>query len=156
KGYSLSSLADHLVCFHADARRVAALMEKIARAVQYMHEKGVLHRDLKPSNVLLDENGEPLVSDFGVAKLRDADTELTRTGDLLGTPTYMAPEQIIGQNELVGAATDIWALGILLFELLTGRRPFVTRSRDEAFHLIRHTDPPRLRSLRGDLDRKLE
>src|SRR5262249_3668168 len=73
KGYSLSSLAERLVCFHADARRVAALMEKIARAVQYMHEKGVLHRDLNPSNALLDENGEPLVSDFGVAKLRDAD-----------------------------------------------------------------------------------
>jgi tetratricopeptide (TPR) repeat protein len=103
-------------------REAAALVEKLARGVHAAHTHGIFHRDLKPANVLFDATGEPKVADFGLAK-RDL-SDLTRTGVRLGTPAYMAPEQAEGRNERVAAPTDVWALGVILYECLTGTRPF--------------------------------
>src|SRR5262249_5499880 len=111
--------------FGGDPREAAALVAKIARAVHYAHTKGILHRDIKPSNVLLDERGEPLVSDFGLAKFLNADAELTHPGIPVGTPAYMAPEQAAGQTNAVSVRSDVWSLGVLLYELLTGKKPFI-------------------------------
>ncbi len=130
-----------------DARAVVILMEKIARAVHYAHEQGVVHRDLKPSNILIDERGEPQVSDFGLAKLAEPDLELTRTGMVLGTPTYMAPEQAAGRVREVCPATDVWALGVMLFELLTGRKPFVGETAEEVKQRILYFQPPAPRTV---------
>jgi hypothetical protein len=100
-----------------------ALVEKLARALHYAHERGVVHRDLKPGNVLLDERGEPVVMDFGLAR-RAGDSHLTHEGEVLGTPAYMAPEQLMGQVAVVGPAADVYSLGVVLYELLTGAPPF--------------------------------
>src|SRR5437660_2291831 len=108
-----------------EPRKSVELMAKVARAVEYAHGQGILHRDLKPANILLDERGEPLVSDFGLAKLVDTELELTQPGVLLGTPLYMSPEQVTGLSARIGPGTDVWALGVIFYELLTGRRPFV-------------------------------
>jgi serine/threonine-protein kinase len=150
------SLVAHLPRFQADPRAAAALVEKVSRAVHYAHTKGILHRDLKPANILLDERGEPQVSDFGLAKVLDADVELTRTGCVLGTPPYMSPEQSSGRNSEVGPASDVWSLGVVLYELLTGRRPFRAEGREELLRQINQVEPPRPGSLRPDLDPALE
>src|SRR5438093_1689538 len=131
-------------------------MEKVARAVAFAHGKGILHRDLKPSNVLLEECGEPMVSDFGLAKFLDASVELTQAGQRMGTPAYMAPEQASGQTDRVGPVSDVWALGVILYELLAGRRPFTATERDELTKQILSTDPPSPRLLRPDLDEALQ
>jgi class 3 adenylate cyclase len=110
--------------FTAAPRRAVALAEKLARALAAAHECGVVHRDLKPDNVLLDAAGEPVIIDFGLALRLDGHTRLTRHGDVMGTPAYMAPEQLAGFIEEVGAAADVYALGVILYELVTGRRPF--------------------------------
>ncbi len=148
------SLADHLKRFHGDCRASVALVEKVARAVHYAHSKGILHRDLKPANILLDERGEPQVSDFGLAKLLDADVELTQTGHTIGTPPYMSPEQASGGA--VGPHSNVWSLGVMLYELLTNRRPFLADGRGGLLQAIRLSDPPRPRSLRANLDGALD
>jgi hypothetical protein len=136
-------------------RDVVALLEKVARAVHYAHERGILHRDLKPGNVLLDEEGEPLVSDFGLAKFLRGDVELTRPTGVIGTPAYMAPEQVDPRRGRPGPATDVWALGVILYELLAGRRPFVGEE-EELRQGISRDDPPSPRALSSGLDRALE
>ena len=103
----------------------ARYVEKIARAVHYAHERGVLHRDLKSSNVLLDANDEPHVTDFGLAKRLDSDTDLTLSGQVLGTPSFMPPEQAGAQRDQMGPRSDVYSLGAILYHLLTGRPPFV-------------------------------
>ena len=148
------SLAGRLADF-GEPRRAAALVEKVARAVGCAHDAGVLHRDIKPSNVLLD-GGEPLVADFGLAKFVGRPVDLTQTGAVLGTPAYMAPEQAAGRTNEVGPATDIWALGALLYELLTGRPPFPGRNREEVLHRILTTTPPPPRTLKPELAPALE
>jgi hypothetical protein len=150
------SLAQQRERFTADPRAAAALVEKVARAVHHAHQKGILHRDLKPANVLLDEHGEPLVADFGLAKFVDADVELTQTGAVIGTPAYMAPEQAAGKPEAITARSDVWSLGVLLYELLTGKRPFAGKALKEVSQQILSSDPPSLRSLQPRLDRALE
>jgi hypothetical protein len=141
--------------YHADPRAAAALMVKISRAVHFAHEQGILHRDLKPSNILLDEMGEPLVSDFGLAKFLDSQVDMTQTGQQLGTPAYMAPEQTSAAAGRVTAAADIWALGVILYELLTGSRPFTGFGSDLS-HEICVSAPPRPCRLRSDLGKDLE
>ena len=101
------------------------MLAKVARAVAYAHSQGILHRDLKPGNILLDGKGEPLVSDFGLAKWLDATTDLTRTLTVFGTPGYIAPEQAHSAAASLTPAADVYSLGAILFELLVGRPPFV-------------------------------
>jgi hypothetical protein len=141
----------------ADPRAAAALAEKVARAVQAAHEAGIVHRDLKPANVLLDEEGEPLVSDFGLAKFLDPGPGegATYTGQLVGTPAYMAPEQAAGHGHRATPATDVWALGVILYELLTGYKPFRGEGAEVA-QRIQQEAPAAPRALRPGLDRALE
>jgi eukaryotic-like serine/threonine-protein kinase len=146
----------HRVRFQADMRMAVTLMEKVARAVDLLHQGGILHRDLKPANVLLDEHGEPRVSDFGLIKLLDADDELTRTGQGLGTPPHMAPEQTGLVDTPLGPATDVWALGVMLYELLLGRRPFAGANTAALFQQIATAEPARPRRLRRGFDAELE
>src|SRR5207249_6730509 len=95
------------------------LMAKLARTVHYAHERGILHRDIKPGNILLDAEGEPHLTDFGLARLIEAESTVTRTTESLGTPSYMSPEQARGDNAAVTRATDIYSLGAVLYQLLT-------------------------------------
>ena len=151
------SLAEHLPRFGADARAAAALVEKVARGVQHAHDRGILHRDLKPANVLLGEGDEPLVSDFGLVKFVHVEAEgLTQAGQTPGTPAYMAPEQAAGRGDQVGPRTDVWALGVILYELVTGRRPFTGQSREETLHHILTTPVLPPRSHRPEIDPALE
>ena len=142
-------------------RVAAALVEHIARAVLHAHEKGVLHRDLKPANVLLERDAaskldfaNPQITDFGLAKRIEGGVSLTGTGAIVGTPSYMAPEQAAGSGRPSGPAADIYSLGALLYELLTGRPPFLAASAVETLLLVRSEDPvrPRLLNPRIDLD----
>lgn len=137
-------------------RQSAALMVKVARAVHYAHGKGVLHRDLKPGNILLDSHGEPLVSDFGLARCEAVASSITRSLASFGTPGYIAPEQADGPAANLTAAADIYSLGAILFELLTGRPPFVG---DNAFAVMKQSAEkaaPKLRDLAPKGDRDLE
>jgi tRNA A-37 threonylcarbamoyl transferase component Bud32 len=118
------SLAKLIEAGPLDPDRAARLMATVARAVHYLHGHGVVHRDLKPSNILLDDEGEPLVTDFGLAKVFQDDKDRTQTGAILGTPSYMAPEQARGQSAEISPRTDVYSLGAVLYELLTGRPPF--------------------------------
>jgi serine/threonine protein kinase/Flp pilus assembly protein TadD len=152
-GGSLVGLKSALRC---EPRRVVALVIKIARAIAYAHSNGVVHRDLKPGNILLDSRGEPLVSDFGLAKWLDTDSDLTRTLTIFGTPGYIAPEQASGQQHALTSSADIYSLGAILFDLLTGRPPFLGT---HAFAVIKQAEEktaPKLRTLAPELDRDLE
>jgi TolB-like protein/tRNA A-37 threonylcarbamoyl transferase component Bud32/Flp pilus assembly protein TadD len=137
-------------------RECVRVMAKVARAIAYAHSKGILHRDLQPGNILLDENGEPLVSDFGLAKWLDQTSDLTRTLETLGTPGYIAPEQTECLAEKLTSAADTYSLGAILFYLLTGRPPFVGSNVLHVIHQAAASPAPRLRSLAPSLDRDLE
>ena len=127
-------------------RQAAELIVKVARTVQYAHEHGILHRDIKPGNILVDTKGEPHLTDFGLARLVEGESNLTRTLDVMGTPSYMAPEQAAGNNAAVSKATDVYGLGAVLYELLTGHPPFVGGTTFETVRLVLDTEPrqPRL------------
>ncbi|MFL5342298.1 MAG: serine/threonine-protein kinase [Gemmataceae bacterium] len=154
KYLSGGSLAAKRAELAGDGRAVAALMAKVARAVQHAHDRRVLHRDLKPANILLDEHGEPLVGDFGLAKVLDDDSDLTYTGQVLGTPAYMAPEQRAGRTRDVGFPCDIWALGITIRELVTGQR--AADSEGGADRTPRSTNTPAPAAGRFTLERGLQ
>jgi WD40 repeat protein/tetratricopeptide (TPR) repeat protein/predicted Ser/Thr protein kinase len=138
-------------------REVAEIVAKLARAVHHAHQHSVIHRDIKPSNVMLDaETGEPVLMDFGLAKdLGGASSELTQTGEVMGTPAYMAPEQAAGRIERIGPASDTYSLGAVLYELVTGRPPYVGRV-GEVLLQVQSEEPPSLRQLMPRVHRDLE
>ena len=150
------SLLEAAPALRSEPRRAVALMAKIARAVQYAHVKGILHRDLKPGNVMLDGHGEPLVSDFGLAKWLDATSDLSHTLTIFGTPGYIAPEQAKGAAANITAAADVYSLGAILFNLLTGRPPFLGEHALAVIHQAAEKPAPKLRTLAPALDRDLE
>jgi WD40 repeat protein len=171
------SLAERLRAGPLPPRPTAELVERLARAIQAAHDKGVVHRDLKPANVLLASDrrasipacpaaegkqgclpydGVPKVSDFGLAKRLDVSDGQTQSGDLLGTPSYMAPEQAEGRLEEIGPATDCYALGAILYELLTGRPPFKGASIRETLELVCQADPVAPRQVHPGVPRDLE
>ena len=137
-------------------RECVRVMAKVVRAIAYAHGKGILHRDLQPGNILLDENGEPMVSDFGLAKWLNETSDLTRTLETLGTPGYIAPEQAECQAADLTSAADIYSLGAILFYLLTRRPPFVGPNVIHVIHQAAANPAPRLRSIAPSLDRDLE
>jgi formylglycine-generating enzyme required for sulfatase activity len=134
----------------------ARLAEALARAVDVAHRKGVIHRDLKPANVLLGEGGVPKVTDFGLAKFLDDDSGRTRPGQVMGTPSYMAPEQAEGRTNEIGPATDVYALGAILYELLTGRPPFKGVSAVETMNQVTSAEPVPPSRLQPKVPRDLE
>jgi WD40 repeat protein len=156
------SLSRHLDRFRDEPRAAAALVATLARAVQHAHERGVLHRDLKPGNVLLEwRAGDaalpvPHVSDFGLARLLDVDSGLTRTGDLVGTPSYMAPEQASGGASTITTATDVHGLGAILYALLTGRPPFSGPTVLDTLEQVRQREPDRPRRHNPKVNKDLE
>src|SRR6266542_5017706 len=150
------SLAQARESFRRQPRKGVLLMAKVALAVQYAHEQGVLHRDLKPSNILLNNRWEPMVSDFGLAKWIEDSNDLTRTLTVFGTPGYIAPEQSARPGLRLTAAADVYNLGAILFELLTGRSPFVGEHALAVLQQAVEKPAPKLRSLAPHFDRDLE
>src|ERR1051326_6727348 len=150
------SLLEAARSFRNDPRRIVALMSKVTRAVQYAHLQGILHRDLKPGNILLDGRGEPLVSDFGLAKWLDASSDLTRTLTIFGTPGYIAPEQAQGPAKHLTPAADIYSIGAVLFDLFTDRTPFLGEHALAVIKQAGEKPAPKLRTLAPLADRDLE
>src|ERR1051326_676349 len=150
------SLLDAASALRDEPRRAIALMAKVSRAVQYAHLHGILHRDLKPGNILLDARGEPLVSDFGLAKWLDTTSDLTRTLTIFGTPGYIAPEQAQGPARNLTPAADVYSLGAILFDLLTGRPPFLGEHALAVIQQAGEKPAPKLRTLAPLADRDLE
>jgi serine/threonine protein kinase/tetratricopeptide (TPR) repeat protein len=136
-------------------RQAVELIAKVARTVHYAHEHAILHRDIKPGNILLDANGEPLLTDFGLARLLETESSITHTLDVLGTPSYMAPEQAVGNNAAVSSATDVYGLGAVLYQLLTGQPPFAGGTTYETIKLLLDTEPRQPRLLNPKIDRDL-
>src|SRR6516225_6421491 len=135
-------------------RRAAELIVKVAHTVHYAHEHGILHRDIKPGNILLDAKGEPHLTDFGLARLVESESTVTRTVEVLGTPSYMAPEQAAGNNIKLTRGTDVYGLGAVLYHLLTGHPPFAGGTTYETIKLLLETEPrlPRLWNSSVDCD----
>ena len=136
-------------------RKAAELIAKVARTVHYAHEHGIVHRDIKPGNVLLDAESEPHLTDFGLARLVESESTVTRTLEVLGTPSYMAPEQAVANNADVSSATDVYGLGAVLYQLLTGHPPFAGGTTFETVRLVLDTEPRPPRLLNRKIDREL-
>jgi len=149
------SLRDALPELRNDVRAGVKVLSQIARAVHHAHQRGVLHRDLKPANVLMDQEGTPYVTDFGLARRVEGGSDMTRTGAIVGTPSYMAPEQAMGEKQL-STAVDIYSLGAILYELLTGRPPFRESSPVETLLKSLSSEPIRPSTLHPSVNRDLE
>jgi serine/threonine protein kinase len=134
----------------------AKYLKIIAEAIQYAHERGILHRDLKPSNILIDQSGQPRITDFGLAKRMSGDSDLTISGQVLGSPNFMPPEQASGKRGQIGPHSDIYALGAILYYLLTARPPFAAESMTETLQLVVTMEPPSPRLLNPTVPRDLE
>jgi serine/threonine-protein kinase len=162
-----TTLAERLAEGPMQARETAELLAPIARAISHAHDHGVLHRDLKPSNILIDEGGQPYVSDFGLAKRLLSDVSdsadptqllrpITQTGAILGTPGYMSPEQAAGRRGVIGASTDVYSLGAILYAMITGRPPFQAASPVDTVMMVLEQDPIAPQALNPSVDRDLE
>ncbi len=138
------------------AEKAALLVARVADAIGYAHEVGVVHRDIKPANILLEADDRPRVTDFGLAQLASGRTELTHHGEVLGTPAYMAPEQARGATNEVGSQTDVYALGALLYELITGHKPFDGMTAEATLFKVVHEEPAPVRRLQPSLPVDLE
>jgi eukaryotic-like serine/threonine-protein kinase len=144
------------------SRKAATYLKTIAEAIQYAHSRGVLHRDLKPSNILIDESDQPRITDFGLAKRLDnpeggtPQAELTQTGQVLGSPSFIPPEQAAGQREGIGPASDVYSLGAILYHLLTARPPFVAQTLTQTLQMVAETEPVSPRLLNAGVPRDLE
>src|SRR6266508_3770304 len=136
-------------------RQAAELIAKVARTVHYAHEHGILHRDIKPGNILLDAKGEPHLTDFGLVRLVETESSVTQTLDVIGTPSYMAPEQAVGNNAAVSSATDVYGLGAVHYQLLTAQPPFAGGTTYETIKLLLDTEPKKPRLLNPKIDRDL-
>src|SRR6266513_1469067 len=134
-------------------RRAVELIAKVAHTVHYAHEHSILHRDIKPGNILLDQKGEPHLTDFGLARLVESESTVTRTMEVLGTPSYMAPEQAVGNNAAISSATDVYGLGAVLYQLLTGQPPFAGGTTYETIKLLLDSEPRQPRLLNPKIDR---
>jgi tRNA A-37 threonylcarbamoyl transferase component Bud32 len=150
------SLRDNAASLRNEPRKCGQLMAKVARAVEYAHSRGVLHRDIKPGNILLDDRGEPLVSDFGLAKLLDGNNDLTRSLTTFGTAGFIAPEQAGSSTADFAPAADVYSLGAVLFNVLAGRPPFLGSNPVSVIRQASETQAPKIRSLAPSLDRDLE
>ncbi len=151
-----TTFAKRLASGPVPPREAAAILVQVAEAVDAAHRRGVLHRDLKPSNILIDSAGTPHVSDFGLAKRIEEDQDVTHTGAILGTPCYMSPEQAAGSRGDVGPTSDVWSLGAILYQTLTGRPPFQAANPMDTLLAVLENDPPVPRSLDPAVDRDLE
>jgi WD40 repeat protein len=138
------------------ARRAARYLRLIARAIQHAHDQGIIHRDLKPSNVLIDANDQPKVTDFGLAKRSAIDSDLTLTGQVLGSPNFSPPEQARGHSKRVESASDIYSMGAILYFLVTGRPPFLAQSLEQTLHHVLNTEPAAPSLLNPAIPRDLE
>ncbi len=150
------NLAEQLSKFKADPRAAATLLAETAEAVHHAHTRGILHRDLKPANILVDPEGHPHVTDFGLAKRVEADVEMTASGAILGTPAYMSPEQAAGQRGTITTATDVYGLGAILYALLTARAPFGGDSLVDTLQAVKERPPESPRVLNPNAPRDLE
>lgn len=137
-------------------KRAAAYVQTIAEAIHYAHQQGILHRDLKPSNVLIGASDQPKITDFGLAKVLTSDTELTMSGQVLGTPHYLPPEQAVGKRGKVGPWSDVYGLGAILYYMLTGRPPFQAQELSDVLEQVLHREPVSPRLLNPSVPRDLE
>ena len=151
------SLSERLLQGPMNNARATRVMKEICGAIEYAHQQGILHRDLKPSNILLDEDNNAYVADFGLAKQTSGrDATLTKTGALLGTPSYMAPEQASGDRARYSELTDVYALGAILYHMLTGRPPFLGATPVDTVMMVLEQDPVAPRAINQRANRQLE
>jgi serine/threonine protein kinase/WD40 repeat protein len=150
------SLADRVRNGPLPPKEAAELTKKIAEAIAFAHSRNVIHRDLKPANVLLDQNGEPKVTDFGLARKTDNDSGMTRTGAVMGTPSYMPPEQAAGRTSEVGRLSDVYSLGAILYCLLTGRPPFQAANPLDTLMQVMEREPVSVSTINPEIQRDLE
>ena len=150
------SLDKRLEEYVADPRRAARLVATAADAIHHAHQRGILHRDLKPANILVDPDGQPHVTDFGLAKRVEGDSGLTRSGAIVGTPAYMAPEQASGKRGGVTTSTDVYGLGAVLYALLAGRAPFGGTNVVDTLEQVRERTPESPRKLNPQVPRDLD
>src|SRR5215469_16722317 len=152
EGGQLDEVVDHAPM---SSRQAVQLVARVARTVHYAHERGILHRDIKPGNILLDQKGEPHLTDFGLARLVESESTVTRTVEVLGTPSYMAPEQAGGNNIKLTRATDVYGVGAVFYYLLTGHPPFAGGTTYETIKLVLETEPRQPRLWNPKIDRDL-